>query len=490
MKKHLKTFFQGSVISLISAGIIGLLNLRIRLGLARYLTLEEYGYFYSSLAIIMPLLAYSDLGLNQVCTMETAKANAEQDFNKLNGSFSDILQVKFFLSIVFFLSLLVFSPLIMKYYLRSDNVLTFCLLSSLLLFYSLDTLYGSVLIGLKKFLVANCITCGKILLTAALIFIFLPGRGVDTAAVAYCVAGILFLIISVWAVKKILNIKADIFKKRKINVDLLKLGSWVAISTVLITSMCHLDSVMLTSLKGVKSTANYNLALPIMQIIQMLMIFPVVFLPISTEMWKEKRYSNLKKIIIYAFVLSILLLIPVFFFFKLFGGHIVVLLFPKLGFKELGTTVTTLCMGMVFFGLSEYCNKAWELTVNTKAILINSLISGLINLVLNIILIPIYGYTFAAITTMVSFIIYFILCYTGAKKILIWKLRPIIYIRIIGSALAFGILLIIVKGFIEFNTIVLIISIIGSIIIYGVLLLLTGELTEEVKMLRIFLKNK
>lgn len=228
-------------------------------------------------------------------------------------------------------------------------------------------------------------------------------------------------------------------------------------------------------------TANYSLASAVYTMM-MMGIMRAVY-PNLLEAWGKKDMDRTKDILSSGVRYYLLICIP-----------------ATVGLVMLSEPISRICLagkyqggyaiigwasvGMLFFGLSEYCNKAWELTANTKVILTNSLISGLINLVLNIILVPVYGYKVAAITTMISFVLYFVLSFTGAKKVLIWKLKPIIYIRIVGCALAFGVLLIIAVSSLEFSVPILLLSIVVSIIIYGVLLLVTGELTEELKMIR------
>ncbi|GKX30440.1 polysaccharide biosynthesis protein [Vallitalea longa] len=234
-------------------------------------------------------------------------------------------------------------------------------------------------------------------------------------------------------------------------------------------------------------TANYSLASAVYTMM-MMGIMRAVY-PNLLDSWGKKDINRTKDILSSGVRYYLLICVPATVGLVVLSEPISRLCLS--GEYQMGYSIIALTsIGMLFFGLSEYCNKAWELTINTKTILRNSLISGIINLVLNIILIPAYGYKIAAITTMLSFIIYFILCYTGAKKILIWKLKPVVYIRIIGSALTFGVLLIIAGYFIEINAAILVLAIIVSIIIYGVLLILTGELTEEIVMLRKLIKHK
>jgi len=80
-------------------------------------------------------------------------------------------------------------------------------------------------------------------------------------------------------------------------------------------------------------------------------------------------------------------------------------------------------MGMFFLGLAEYANKEWELSGNTKPIFYNSLKAAIVNVVLNIIFIPIFGFLAAAATTAFSFLVYCIICFFNRKKKITYQLE-------------------------------------------------------------------
>ena len=75
------------------------------------------------------------------------------------------------------------------------------------------------------------------------------------------------------------------------------------------------------------------------------------------------------------------------------------------------------CVSYTLYGLLQYTNKAWELTAKTKIILNLNIVAAILNIVLNILLIPQYGYVIAAYTTMFSFLIYIILSLYLSKDI-------------------------------------------------------------------------
>lgn len=141
-------------------------------------------------------------------------------------------------------------------------------------------------------------------------------------------------------------------------------------------------------------------------------------------------------------------------------------------------------LGMTFLGLTEYSIKHWELNADTKAIFLRSLIGGVVNVGLNLVLIRITGnYFIAAITTFIGFFVYFILAKLGTRKHLGWNVKFIVYFRIILSALIMYIVILALKSILSYNKISLAICIICGIIVYGISLYLSGEVKNEVKLI-------
>lgn len=73
-------------------------------------------------------------------------------------------------------------------------------------------------------------------------------------------------------------------------------------------------------------------------------------------------------------------------------------------------------LGMFFFGLSEYFNKGFELKKDTFEITKNSTVAAILNLILNFIFIPFFGFIAAAYTSLASFAAYALICYIRREK--------------------------------------------------------------------------
>lgn len=148
------------------------------------------------------------------------------------------------------------------------------------------------------------------------------------------------------------------------------------------------------------------------------------------------------------------------------------------------TVMKWTALGMTLLGITEYRNKYWELEVNTKTIFKQSLVSGVITIILNLILVPIFEYKVAAVVTTLGFLVYFVISYIGSRKYIRWTLTYINYLRIIGSAFIMGIIIKIVLHIIGKSFINIVILITIGVVVYVLLLYITGEIKEEVKLLK------
>jgi O-antigen/teichoic acid export membrane protein len=158
-------------------------------------------------------------------------------------------------------------------------------------------------------------------------------------------------------------------------------------------------------------------------------------------------------------------------------------------YTEGSSVIIWVSIGMFFLGLTEYNNKAWELTSSTGVIFRNSMLCCLFNIISNLILIRFFGYTIAAVNTAIAYFLYFLLSFFGGRKILKWHLSTINYIRIFGSATLMGVVLYIMTKAMPASIWMLIILVPAGMAIYGISLYLTGEIKTEVKQLAAKLRD-
>ncbi len=136
--------------------------------------------------------------------------------------------------------------------------------------------------------------------------------------------------------------------------------------------------------------------------------------------------------------------------------------------------------GMMLLGLTEYSIKPWELNAKTKSIFYRSLIGGIVNIVINIIFVPLFGYIAAAVSTFIGFLTYFLLARAGTRGQLKWSLKKSVCGRITASALIMAAVITAVKFVMGNSVTSLCVMVFSGILVYGVSLYFTGEIKNEV----------
>lgn len=143
-------------------------------------------------------------------------------------------------------------------------------------------------------------------------------------------------------------------------------------------------------------------------------------------------------------------------------------------------------LGMMFLGLTEYAIKPWELNSRTKEIFKRSMISGILNIILNIAFIKTFGYKFAGISTFIAFFVYFLLAKNGTREQMEFNLNKISLFRILISIFIMGAIITVTKQFLPINIITLCLLVFEGVLVYLIALYFTGEAKSEIN----FIINK
>jgi O-antigen/teichoic acid export membrane protein len=168
---------------------------------------------------------------------------------------------------------------------------------------------------------------------------------------------------------------------------------------------------------------------------------------------------------------------------------IIELLFPP-SYAEASSVMIWVAFGMLFLGLAEYSNKPWELNAKTGYIFRYSFIGALINITLNIILIPYLGYIAAAYATFLGFFCYFCLSRFNSAKLMKWQVKPRTYLSITGSSLFMVIAIRILIRLLGGSKYMLFVYVIAGMAVYGVSLVVSGEIKNEILAVRNYIKNR
>lgn len=193
---------------------------------------------------------------------------------------------------------------------------------------------------------------------------------------------------------------------------------------------------------GIYST-NYSLANSIYMMFSLIIVN--AFHPIIMKEWDRDKTKTLN-LVSHAIDLYFMLMIPLTFYGCL-KSRVLLSMFKGDLYASHSDIFIWTAIGIFFYGLSLLLHKYYELTQKTKMILLINLIAAVINVILNIILIPILGFEIAAFTTFLAYIIYILIVRILTYKVFPLEIKKKNCVIILSSLLLFYILdLVIVKN--------------------------------------------
>lgn len=154
------------------------------------------------------------------------------------------------------------------------------------------------------------------------------------------------------------------------------------------------------------------------------------FYPNLLAKWSEGRVAEAEGVLSRALQNYLFLGIPAALGLSFVSYDLAYLLLDS-GYLPGFSVIAISAVGMFFFGLSEYFNKGFELRKDTFEITKNSTLAALLNLVLNVIFIPAYGYVAAAYTSLFSFGAYALICYFRREKSVHFRIDLMFFMKLI-----------------------------------------------------------
>lgn len=236
------------------------------------------------------------------------------------------------------------------------------------------------------------------------------------------------------------------------------------LSLILLSSS---DRIMITKLSGAEYTALYSIAYIITNIIAILLdSMNKAWAPWLLDSLKEKQFKEIKKTTTIYFMLFVILIIGALFF----APEAIIILGGK-KYIEAIYVLPPLITGCLFqFAYTMYVQMEFY-EKKMKTVAIGTAIAAVINIILNYILIPIFGYVAAGYTTMIGYGVLFIIHYITIYR---YGYKNIFDRRIIFSVLIIAIVVTpLVEVLYSYNLVryvlggIYLLLIIGGIIKYG-----------------------
>ena len=331
----------------------------------------------------------------------------------------------------------------------------------------------------------------KLLLTTFFVYYYKTNSTTPAAAViSHIIVDTVFILVAVQRTRIYRYIKFKLFSKRVLRKFLIYSMPLVGVNITM--SVLNLsDRYVITPILGTEKMgiyhANYSISSSVFTLILVAVMRGVY--PVILKTWRQNNKPQTEQFLSQAVRYFLLVSMPAFTGISILADTISKL-FLDTQFYERGFVIIWVAAGMLFFGLAEYSNKAWELTSNTKPLFYNTVISALINLGINIAFIPIYGYRAAAVSTALSYLIYLTLSLVRSRKILKIGFNLLSLARIFFSCAVMGVSVYFAVNYLKPSFIALLFTVLLGIAIYFICLYASKEISNEVNYAVNWLKDK
>ncbi|GAB6098045.1 flippase [Desulfatiferula olefinivorans] len=259
----------------------------------------------------------------------------------------------------------------------------------------------------------------------------------------YFYYGVIFVEIIVTLTLALLLYKSNFFSfnkqlfSKKIFLESFKYGFPLSISAIAAVILNFGDRYVIAALLDTSDVANYSVGYNFCIYLKELIVTPLnlALLPIVYQMWEYKQYSNIKIILSNVIKLYIYVSIPICILTHLLSEDIIVILASS-EYIQSAKILSVLMVGILLNGLEFPVMAGLHFSKRTTSIIIVMVVAGVVNILLNLVLIPKIGILGSAYSTIASYFLSLVFFYLISMKVI--KI-PIEYFNLFKSVL-FGML--------------------------------------------------
>lgn len=330
-------------------------------------------------------------------------------------------------------------------------------------------------------------------LIVSMIFVYFVFSSELAIILPTLLTGIVGFIVANYFLKKVAGVNILNIGKISFNKKILTYSLPIMFTMILGTLLHWMDIIMLGYFTNLETVGLYHPAVRTAGLQQSILIaFAGIYAPMFSKYYAQNNIIGMHHIykLVTRWILT--LVTPIFILIFLFSTKIMLLFGAD--FIQSSEVLIILAIGTSIFAIFGVSSTALVVSGYQKLNLINALSATIINICLNIILIPKYGIMGAAWATLSS-----MMFIAFARLIETWiflKINPFnvkVAKPIIAGIITYGILYYVKPHLMEYHTIItLILSITLIFVVYGVLLLLFKFDEDDKDFMRSlnFLKNK
>ncbi|MGV8151753.1 MAG: flippase [Candidatus Nanoarchaeia archaeon] len=474
----LKLLVKSSIFIFIGVILSKLFSYVYRVLIVREFGLEIYGVFSLAIMVFLWFTAFTSLGLYEGLLRFIPLFRGKNQKDKIKYSFKFTLKLLILTSI--FSSILLFflsGPIALGVFHNLELAFFIKLSSAFILVYILFYLFLSVILSFERanihsFLSDFLINLVRVLLLVIFIFLGIKKGGV---IMSYLMSFFITLFIAYLYCKYKLP---EVFGKYSLNKEskseikkeLFSYSLPLILLSLLSGVLSYIDMITIGYFKGALQVGLYNSALPISELIQ---VFPALFIrlfsPMITREFSKGKIDIITEISKQVQKWILIVILPFTVLMVIFPGAFLNILFGPDSLEAINT-LRILAISSFFISLTSVFYSLISMIGKSKIILFNILVVSVINIILNLLLVPKYGIDGAAFATMLSSLALLIIFFIQVKNYV--SIIPIRrkMLRIIFCILVSTILLFYLRSIFQINKLTMII--LGSVFLFAYLVLI------------------
>jgi O-antigen/teichoic acid export membrane protein len=304
----------------------------------------------------------------------------------------------------------------------------------------------------------------------------------DVVSLVYAIATANLLV----AIPMLLTLRTDTFRPlpskpfvRTLAAYGIPLIGWMLCSHVLQISDRYIIEAFRGSAEVGIYSANYNIVVMGFGLVSTPILLAAH--PIIMDAWEHDRHDDIPRVIARFSRYYLIATAPVFAFVAVFSAEIVSLVLGET-FREGHRIMPILLAGVLAWGMSMYGHKGLELAERTRTLLALIVLVAVTNVVLNLVIVPRFGYVGAAYTTVGSFLLYPALVYPITRSSIPWLIPWAGAVKVALCALGAAVVFWGVRAGLEPHAPVFVWLVVAGVLglaVYGVLLFATRVLSRD-----------
>lgn len=411
-----RTLIKGSSVTFIGLLIIALAHFGLKnVFLPRALSKTDFGLLYAIIAFVSTFNILSHLGLNRSITKFVSKFKASDNLDKVKDSIiSSLVPITLVSITITGIFIALSGYLSISYFQNPEAKLVLIIFSIWFTAMSYHNFFTSVFQGLKDFL-------GRSL--ARIVRNLTPVIGIVVFSLFYNLeiidAALFFLLGPIFSTALLLiilgkrhsNLFVDI--SGKFSKPLLKkmfiFGLPLILSGVASTIMGKTDRLMLMGLRSAEDVGNYEIARMSKTTLMYLgTALSVPLFPMISELWENEEFERLRRILGLISKYSLIMVIPGALVFVAFP-HTIIRTLPGTEYLPAVNALRILSVSTIFLVVGRVFVASLTGIGKTTLVLKSTAVAAAFNVGANILLIPEFGSTGAALATGMSFVVAFAL---------------------------------------------------------------------------------